>query len=331
MREGIEFDVALSFAGENRGYVEHVAESLKEKGIRVFYDNFEQVNLWGKNLYDYFQDVYRNKAYFIVMFISKYYVEKAWTNVERQGMMSRAIDPKAEEYILPARFDDTEVPGLFSTIGYISLKGMSPENFSDLIAQKLRSKGVISSIKPVRPSGPKEAVIQKSSLSKIVIIVMRDNKELLSNAQVFLVADNDTYFQAETDVNGSAVFEVAPKREYSLFVAHPETASFTLERVIPGDRIDNILLSSSEKKGSIIIAGTGYIPGLAGRLNPILDSQHRTYLYADNIAINGGEPQPGYFTINLPLSLEDKYGVSMQLVFKCIRGVVSLIEYMEIG
>ena len=126
MREGIEFDVALSFAGENRVYVEHVAESLKEKGIRVFYDNFEQVNLWGKNLYDYFQDVYRNKAYFIVMFISKYYVEKAWTNVERQSMMSRAIDLKAEEYILPARFDDTEVPGLFPTIGYVSLKGRSP-------------------------------------------------------------------------------------------------------------------------------------------------------------------------------------------------------------
>jgi hypothetical protein len=31
-------DIALSFAGEDRDYVEAVAESLRVKSIRVFYD-----------------------------------------------------------------------------------------------------------------------------------------------------------------------------------------------------------------------------------------------------------------------------------------------------
>lgn len=35
-----EFDVALSFAGEDRGYVHPIAERLRERGIRVFYDDF---------------------------------------------------------------------------------------------------------------------------------------------------------------------------------------------------------------------------------------------------------------------------------------------------
>jgi hypothetical protein len=40
------YDVALSFAGENRAYVEKVAASLKDHGIRIFYDDYEKVTLW---------------------------------------------------------------------------------------------------------------------------------------------------------------------------------------------------------------------------------------------------------------------------------------------
>ncbi len=47
--------------------------------------------------------------------------------------------------------------------------------------------------------------------------------------------------------------------------------------------------------GSVVFdESTGHVPGLAGRLNPILDTSHRTYLYASNIAINGGQNLPGY-------------------------------------
>lgn len=43
-----EYDVALSFAGEDREYVEQVATLLLNAGIRVFYDKFETVKLWGE-------------------------------------------------------------------------------------------------------------------------------------------------------------------------------------------------------------------------------------------------------------------------------------------
>ena len=39
--------------------------------------------------------------------------------------------------------------------------------------------------------------------------------------------------------------------------------------------------------------GTGGLPGLAGRLNPILDHLDRMYLYAANIAIDEGKPPTG--------------------------------------
>ena len=46
-----EYDVVLSFAGEDRDYVEAVANQLLYDKIKVFYDNFETVGNWGKDLY----------------------------------------------------------------------------------------------------------------------------------------------------------------------------------------------------------------------------------------------------------------------------------------
>src|SRR5262249_44725376 len=76
-----KYDIALSFAGEDRAYVEEVAAGLKSAGVSVFYDGFEKANLWGKNLIDHLADIYSNSRY-VVMFISKAYVEKAWTTHE---------------------------------------------------------------------------------------------------------------------------------------------------------------------------------------------------------------------------------------------------------
>lgn len=42
------FDVCLSFAGEQRSYVELVARGLKERGFAVFYDADKQADLWGQ-------------------------------------------------------------------------------------------------------------------------------------------------------------------------------------------------------------------------------------------------------------------------------------------
>ena len=58
MTEQREFDIALSFAGENRDYVDQIANLLRDSGVKVFYDLFEEANLWGKNLYDYLSDIY---------------------------------------------------------------------------------------------------------------------------------------------------------------------------------------------------------------------------------------------------------------------------------
>lgn len=131
-----KYQVALSFAGEDREYVNKVAELLKANGINVFYDKFEQVDLWGKDLGIHFDYIYRRQSQYFIPFISAQYEEKVWTNYEVRTAIARAIENK-EEYILPVRFDDTELPGIRSTLGYLDARNLSPEELANAVIQKL--------------------------------------------------------------------------------------------------------------------------------------------------------------------------------------------------
>lgn len=135
-RDKREWDVALSFAGEQREYVEKVAESLRELGVRVFYDNFEKVDLWGKNLYEHLDYIYRKAATYAVVFLSEDYAKKVWTTHERRSAQARAFEENTE-YILPVRVDDSKVPGFLPTVGYLDIASVSPGELALLISQKI--------------------------------------------------------------------------------------------------------------------------------------------------------------------------------------------------
>ena len=130
------YDVALSFAGEDREFVRIVAETLRSNNIKVFYDEYEQVKSWGKDLGIYLDKVYRLKSKYCVIFISKFYLENNWTIHEIKSVLSRAIEERGE-YILPARFDDTALPGIQPTLGYINLSNITPKTFAHYILEKI--------------------------------------------------------------------------------------------------------------------------------------------------------------------------------------------------
>lgn len=133
------YEIALSFAGEDRAYVDEVAQELDSMAVRVFYDAFEEANLLGKDLATHFGEIYGKQASYCVMFISAHYARKAWPQFERQHALARAIAEK-QEYILPIRLDDSEVPGLSPAIGYISARGRTPKDIAELLFRKVRQR-----------------------------------------------------------------------------------------------------------------------------------------------------------------------------------------------
>ncbi len=129
-----EYDVALSYAGEDKAYVEAVAHALRRKSLRVFYDSFEEADLIGRNLIDHLSEIYQNKARLCIVFVSAAYARKPFPRLERQAAQARAMEGD-QPYIIPVRLDDSEIPGLLSSVAYVS--GKTPEGLAQLIASKL--------------------------------------------------------------------------------------------------------------------------------------------------------------------------------------------------
>ncbi len=162
-----EYDVCLSFAGENRPYVKKVASILKEKSVRVFFADFSESELWGKDLYEHFDFIYRKAARFCVVFISKEYARKSWPTHERRSAQARSMSQNSE-YVLPARFDNTPVPGLRDTVGYVDLRTTKPGVLVELILEKLGPRSV-SMYFPETPDRLYEALDANSEDEKILL------------------------------------------------------------------------------------------------------------------------------------------------------------------
>lgn len=134
------YEVAISFAGPQRWLAEQLANTLHEAGYHVFYDDYYPEQLWGKDLTVHFDDIYRKQARYCVMFVSSDYAQRMWTNHEQRSARARALEQKDVEYILPIRVDDTELPGMPSSIGYLPLAQYSIEQISNILIKKLESQ-----------------------------------------------------------------------------------------------------------------------------------------------------------------------------------------------
>jgi HEAT repeat protein len=146
----LRWDVALSFASAQREYVEQVAAVLKARGMRCFYDADEQIELWGKYLAEELPAIYGEQSAAVVVFVSAEYAERDWTRLERRAALNRAVRER-REYVLPARFDDTPLPGLLSDIVAVDLRSRTPQQFAAMIVDKLAALGITTPI-PVPPS-----------------------------------------------------------------------------------------------------------------------------------------------------------------------------------
>ena len=69
------------------------------------------------------------------------------------------------------------------------------------------------------------------------------------------------------------------------------------------------------------------LPGLIGRLNPVLDNVDRMYLYATNVAIDDGRRQPVHFKLGEAMRLTDVHGSEWMVRFVEMTGNSSVLEY----
>jgi len=134
-----KYEVALSFAGEDRPFAEAVATGLRENGVEVFYDDFYAADLWGEDLSSKLGQIYSKKSQYCIMVLSKYYLEKMWTIFERKHAITGLIEKKEKTYVLPVRLDgfSDDVPGLPGTIGYLAVSSHEPGKVVNTFLRKI--------------------------------------------------------------------------------------------------------------------------------------------------------------------------------------------------
>lgn len=148
-----EFDVAVSFAGAQRDYVERFVEACEELGMTVFYDRKMTVQFWGRNLIYEFREVYGGeKARYVVPFISADYLSGSYPLDEFTAAVEQGLHRRGE-YLLPVTMGGVTIPRklLSPAIGYLSADHMTPVELAEALRERL------GMAEPARPAAPRSA------------------------------------------------------------------------------------------------------------------------------------------------------------------------------
>ncbi|MDA2803031.1 toll/interleukin-1 receptor domain-containing protein [Nocardiopsis suaedae] len=134
----IKYDIAVSFAGEQRGYVARFVEACKALGVSVFYDRDLTNEWWGNSFIREQRKVYGAKTRYFVPFISTEYLSKPIPQDEFSAAMMAAVN-QGDSYVLPVLWGDVQVPAdlLHPHIHYLKAGDYTPERLADAVAQRI--------------------------------------------------------------------------------------------------------------------------------------------------------------------------------------------------
>ena len=161
------------------------------------------------------------------------------------------------------------------------------------------------------------------------VIICRHRGRPVQGVELLVLFPNKTWKPATTDENGEAQVNLhSTHLPMTVFAAAPSYAAHLKHAWVPDHGPLTIELKNLPNGGTEIFPkGTGHLPGLSGRLNPIRDTLDRTYLHAPEIAVNKGQQQPVPFTPEEDLHLTDAEGRELIVRIVEIVGRSALVEY----
>ncbi len=160
-------------------------------------------------------------------------------------------------------------------------------------------------------------------------VTVHSKGEALSGVDVLALFPNKTWQRATTDEAGEASLDLYTTHlPMTVYAAAPGYGGGLKREWLPSRGGLLIELNRLSAGGAAIFPqAIGHLPGLRGRLNPIRDAFDRTYLYADNIAIEDGRQQPVHFRLGKSIKLTDAAGSELSVTIIDIIGQSALVDY----
>jgi len=135
MKRAFKYDVAISVAEEDKAVARQIARALKKRGIRYYYYEEKAIESWGEYIINLTEDSFGRRSRYVLMITSKVFVQKYWSNIERQVALANPVPGKP--HILQLRLDNTPVDGLSQHAVYRSWRN-NPDEIADVIKKKVR-------------------------------------------------------------------------------------------------------------------------------------------------------------------------------------------------
>jgi hypothetical protein len=182
----ITYDLAVSFAGEHRAYVEQTVRACQSLGLIVFYDRDMSHDWWGKSFIQEQRTVYGSQIRYFVPFISTEYLSKPIPRDEFSTAKMTAVK-QGDGYILPVLIGDVQVPPelLHPHIHYLRADDYTPQQLATALRQKVRQAMAAGHV-----AAPVETVV-RGALVRRMPKVVPTTPDLLRSA-LAVVADHKT-------------------------------------------------------------------------------------------------------------------------------------------
>lgn len=184
-----DYDVALSFAGEDRNYAKKLANKLRKKGVHVFYDNWNMSSLWGENLYTYLGKTYRDNSLFCVTIISKAYCEKKWTKHEMEFIQAREL--QGEVYWLPLFLENINMPELSETKGKVCAWEFDMDEIVEILCEKIKKKKYEISYNGAIEPKKMSIIGEDGSVEQVEVVIAFEFKDTKKEYVVYTKNEKD--------------------------------------------------------------------------------------------------------------------------------------------
>ena len=178
------YDLAVSFAGEHRTYVEQSVQACKKLGLQVGYDRDMSNEWWGKNFIREQRKIYGARTRFFVPFISTEYLAKPIPMDEFSSAMMTAVK-QGDGYVLPVLIGDVQVPAdlMHPHIHYLRAEDYTPEQLANQL--NTRVKGAASTGRQARDIGEVVQEALEMRLPKVVPSDLASTKALEQSSNIW--------------------------------------------------------------------------------------------------------------------------------------------------
>lgn len=130
-----KYDIAFSLAGEQKEFAQKLKNFLAENGLNCWIYTEHEHELAGRTMPNQFLNIFTQDSKYCIPVVSKDYIRKRWTELEGKYILQRWMSN--EDFLIPLSLDNSIIPDLPTTVGYISLNNRSTKEIASLILKRV--------------------------------------------------------------------------------------------------------------------------------------------------------------------------------------------------